>query len=152
LTLRRSFSEWLFISAAGFFLATVALFGFSSHPLWSAVPLDLAPRGWSANAYVLIRNGRASFCNAIDYDEPGSLKPLVINPPGMIFPKMTENHQFSMPGLAFQFCRFSTGRWIWSLEFSLVIPAVLSLFAAVLLIRRLMRCSRRDALVRAESS
>ena len=34
-----------------------------------------------------------------------------------------------MPALAFQFCRFSTRRWIWSLDFSLVIPAVLSLLA-----------------------
>jgi hypothetical protein len=150
--MRRSFNEWLFISAAGFFLAMVALFGFSSHPSWSAVPLDLAPRGWGVSAYVLIWDGRASLCNSIDYDEPGSLKPLVIKPPGMIFPKTTEDHQFSMPGLAFQFCRFSTGRWIWSLEFSLVIPAVLSLLAAVFLFRRLTRRSQRVALVRAESA
>jgi hypothetical protein len=145
---RRSFNEWLFISAAGFFLCAVALFGFSSHPSWSAIPFDLAPRGWGWNAYVLIRDGRASLSNSIDFDEPGDLKALVIKPPGMIFPNVTENHQFSMPGLACQFCRFSTGRWIWSLEFSLVIPAVLSLLAAVFLFRRLGRRSPRVALVR----
>jgi hypothetical protein len=149
---RRSFNEWLFISVVGVFLCAVTLLGFSSHPSWSAIPIDIAPKRWGSSFYVSIRDGRGSVFNSIDFDEPGDLKALVIKPPGMIFPKMTENHQFAMPGLAFQFCRFSTGRWIWSLEFSLAIPAVLSLLAAVFLFRRLGRRSPRVALVRAEST
>jgi hypothetical protein len=149
--MRRSLIEWLFISAAGFFLATVALLAFSSHPSWSAIPLDLAQDRRGGSVYVLIRDGRASLFNQIDFNSPGTPKPLVINPQTFIFPKVTANHQFSIPGLAFQFCRFATGVSVWSLDFSLAIPAVLSLIAAALLIRRLRRGRPRDTLVRVES-
>jgi hypothetical protein len=147
----RSFNEWLFIFAAGFFIATVALLGFSSHPSWSATPINIAPERWGSNVYVLIREGKGSVFNSIDFNEPGDPKALVTKPPFMIFPKVTDNHQFSIQGLAFQFCRFSTGRCIWSLEFTLITPAVLSLLGAVFLMRRLLRRSRRDALARVES-
>ena len=141
-TMRRSLIEWLFISAAGFFLATVALLAFSSHPSWSAIPLDLAQHRGGHSVYVLIWDGRAGLFNQIDFNSPGSPKPLVVNPRTFIFPKVTANHQFSIPGLAFQFCRFGTGSSIWSLDFSLAIPAVLSLIAAALLFRRLRRAVR----------
>jgi hypothetical protein len=57
----------------------------------------------------------------------------------------TANHQFSVPALAFQLCRLDHGTSIWSLEFSLAIPALLWLIAAALLGRRLRRSRRRDA-------
>ncbi len=137
--MRRSLIEWLFISVAGFFLATVTLLAFSSHASWLASPLKLVHDRGDLSVYVLIRDGRASLFNQIDFNSPGSPKPWVVNPRTMFFPKVTANHQFSIPGLAFQFCRFTTGASVWSLDFSLAIPAVFSLIAAALLIRRLRR-------------
>ena len=144
--MRRSLIEWLFIAAVGFFLAMVALLAISSQPSWSASPFDLTQHGGGRSVYVLIREGRASLSNQIDFDAAGSAKPSVVNPRTVVFPKVTANHQFSMPGLAFQFCQFALGPLVWSLEFSLAIPAVLSLIAAVLLLRRLRRGRPRDAL------
>jgi hypothetical protein len=142
--MRRSLYEWLFVSAAGFFLVTVSLLALSSHPSWSAIPLDLAQHGRGGSIYVMIWDGRASLFNQIDFSSPNSLKPLVVNPQTYIFPKVTTNNQFSIPGLSFQFCRFTTGASVWSLDFSLAVPAVLSLIAVALLIRRLRRGRPRD--------
>jgi hypothetical protein len=150
--MRRSLIEWLFLSAVGFFLATVAVLASSFHPSWPASPLELAQARWGRSVYVLIRDGRASLCNQIDFNSPGSPKPWVVNPRTVFFPKVTAIHQFSIPGLAFQFCRFAKGASVWSLDFSLAIPAVLSSIAAALLIRRLRRGRPRDTLVRVESA
>ncbi len=150
--MRRSLIEWLFFSAAGFFLATVSLLAVSCHPSWPASPLEPAQDLWGGRVYVLIRDGRASLFNQIDFNSPGSPKPLVINPRTVVFPKVTANHRFSIPGLAFHSCRFATGTSVWSLDFSLAIPAALSLIVAVLLIRRLRRGRPRDSLDRVESS
>jgi hypothetical protein len=121
--LRRSLTEWLFISAAGFFLVTVALLAFSSHPSWSPIPLDLAQHQRGGSIYVMIWDGRASLFNQVDFSSPNALKPLVVNPQTFIFPKVTTNHQFSIPGLAFQFCQFDLGASVWSLDFSLAIES-----------------------------
>jgi hypothetical protein len=150
--MRRSLIEWFFLSAAGFFLATVALLAFSSLPSWPATPLELAQDRGGRSVYVLIKDGKASLFNQIDFNSPGSPKALVVNPRTFIFPKATANHQFSIQGLAFQFCRLATGTSIWSLEFSLAIPAVLSLIAAALLIRPLRRGRGRAPVARVESA
>jgi hypothetical protein len=137
--MRRSVIEWLLISAVGCFLATLALLALSSHPSWSPVPFALNSDHHGHRAYVLIRDGRFSLCNQIDFSTPGSPRALVVDPRGLIFPKATANHQFSVPGLAFQFCRLDSDSTIWSVEFSLAIPAGLSLIATALLIRRWRR-------------
>jgi hypothetical protein len=150
--MRRSLIEWFFLSAAGFFLASVALLALSLHSSWQASPFELGRDRSGRGVYVLIRDGKASLANQVDFSSPGSPKPLVVNPRAFIFPKVTANHQFSMPGLAFQFCRLATGVSVWSVEFSLAIPAVLSLIAAALLIRRLRQGRPRNTLVRVESA
>jgi hypothetical protein len=150
--MRRSLIEWLFIAAVGMFLAMVALLAFSLHHSWTTIPFEVAHIDGGRRVYVLIREGKASLCNQIDFNSPGSPKHLVIDPRTMVFPKVAVNHQFSVPGLAFQFCRFAIGAPIWSMEFSLAIPAVLSLMTAILLIRQLRRGRSRSGVVRVESA
>jgi hypothetical protein len=141
-TMRRSVTEWLFMSAVGCFLAAVALLACSSHPSWSAYPIEITQDQGGHRVYMLIRDGRASLSNQIDFNSPGSPKPWVVNPRNVVFPKVTANHQFSIPGLAFQICRFTTGTSVWSLDFSLAIPAALSSTAAAILVRLLSRYRR----------
>ena len=149
--MRRSLIEWLSIAAVGMFLAIVALLAFSLHHSWTTIPFEVAPGDGGRRVYVLVRDGKASLCNQIEFNSPGSPKPLVIDPRRMVFPKVAVNRQFSVPGLAFQYCRFSVGAPIWSMEFSLAIPAVLSLITAILLIRQLRRGRSRSGVVRVET-
>lgn len=148
----RSLIEWLFLAAVGMFLTLVALLAFSLHHSWTTVPFEVAHVDGGGRVYVLIRDGKASLCNRIDFNSPGSPKPWVIDPQTMIFPKVEVNQQFSIPGLAFQFCRFTVGASIWSLEFSLAIPALFALIAAIVLIRKLRRDRLRTGVVRVESA
>jgi hypothetical protein len=148
--MRRSLIEWLFIAAVGMFLTMVALLALSLHHSWTTIPFDVAHIDGSGRVYVLIRDGKANLCNQIDFNSPGSPKPLIIDPRTMIFPKVAVNHQFSVPGLAFQFCRFAIGAPIWSLEFSLAIPAVFALITAIVLIRKLRRGRRPSGVVGGE--
>ena len=97
-TMRRSLIEWLAISAASLFLGTTALLAFSSHSSWRAAPFELANVQWGGRVYGLVRDGRASLFNQIDFNSSGSPKPLVVNPRAFVFPKATANHQFSVPG------------------------------------------------------
>ena len=150
--MRRSLIEWLFLAAVGMFLAMVALLAMSLHHSWTTVPFEVAHGGGGRRIYVLIRDGKASLCNQIDFNSPGSPKPLVIVPRTMIFPKVEVNQQFSIPGLAFQYCRFTVGASIWSMEFSLAIPALFALIAAIVLIRQLRRGRLRSGVVRVESA
>jgi hypothetical protein len=148
--MRRFVIEWLLISAIGCLLASVALLALSSLPSWSPIPFALGSDHQGHRAYVLIRDGRASLFNQIDFSTPDSPRALVVDPRRFIFPKAKANHQFSVPGLAFQFCRLDTDSTIWSLEFSLAIPAVLALIATALLVRLSRRARQRDSLVRVE--
>ena len=96
---------------------------------------------------MLIREGKASFFNQIDFNTPESPKPLVLDPRTLVFPKAAANHEFSIPGIAFHYCRMTTGTTVWSLEFSLAIPAVLSCIVTALLFRRMRRKRRQDGVV-----
>ncbi len=146
--MKRSLIEWLLISAVGFFLGSVGLLAFSSHPSWSPIPFSLVADNRGSSVYVLIRETKASVFNQIDFNTPGSPKPLVLDPRTLIFPKASVNHELSIPGIAFHYCRMTTGTSVWSLEFSLVIPAVLSCIVTVLLFRRFRRQRRQDGAVR----
>jgi hypothetical protein len=148
--MRRSLIEWLFIAAVGMFLTMVALLALSLHHSWTTIPFEVAHIDGSGRVYVLIREGKASLCNQIDFNAPGSPRPLVIDPRIMVFPKVAVNYQFSVPGLAFQFCRFAIGAPIWSMEFSLAIPAVFALITAIVLIRKLRRGRRSNGVVGGE--
>ena len=112
---------------------------FASPRLAGGAP-SLRPRPMGSRpAYLQVRGGRASLFNQIDFNSPGSPKPRIINPQTWTWPRATGNHQFAIPGLAFQFCRFETGLAVWSVSFSLAIPATLWLIAAIFLIRRFRR-------------
>jgi hypothetical protein len=151
--MRRTIVEWLSMLAVGLFVTTVALLAASFHPHWPAEPLGFNLERWGmGSAYVQVRGGTASLFNQIDFESPGSPKPSIVNPRAWIWPSVTGNHQFAIPGLAFQLCRFSTGLAVWSVSFSLAIPAALSLIAAVFLIRRLRRRRPKDTPVRVETA
>ena len=150
--MRRSFFEWLTLSAAGLCLGTVVVLAASFLPSWPASPIKVADDLKGRNVYLLIRSGKASLCNNIDFDSPDSPKASIIDPRSMIFPKVSSNHQFSIPGFSYQFLWLSTGTSIWSLQFTLAIPAVLWLIATAVLFRQLRQRRLPEGLDRRQAA
>jgi hypothetical protein len=150
--MRRCVTEWLVILAGGLFLAAISVFAASLHSAWPAEPIQLAYDRWGNGiVYLQISGGNASLFSELDFDSADSPKPYVANPRAIISPRVVRNHQFAVPGLAAQFCRFAAGPPVWSLRVSLALPAMFSLITAVLLTRRLRRLRPQDAPARVET-
>jgi hypothetical protein len=151
--MRRSLTEWLSLLAIGLFFATIAALAASFRADWPGEPLELASDLWfSDDVYVQIRGGRATLFNQLDTDSPGDPRPWIVDPRTIKASRVIGSHDFAVPGFVFQYYRFTTGRPVWSVGFSLAIPATLALIAAVLLIRRLRRGRPQDSLVRVETA
>ena len=152
--MRRSLTEWFALLAAGLFFTTLAVLAASFRADWPAEPLELASDLWFRDdVYIQVRDGRATLFNHLDFDPPGYPTPWIVDPRETRASRVIDSHDLPVPGLVFQYARFSypgvrTGTTVWSVGFSLAIPATLSLIAAVLLIRRLRRGWPQAPLVR----
>ena len=149
--MRRSLTEWLSLLAAGLFFTTLAVLAASFRADWPAEPLELASDLWFRDdVYLQVRDGRATLFNQLDTDSPGDPRPWIVDPRRTRASRVIGSHDLPVPGLVFQYARFTTGTTVWSVGFSLAIPATLSLIAAVLLIRRLRRGWPQAPLVRVD--
>jgi hypothetical protein len=139
--------------AVGLFFATIAVLAASFRADWPVEPLELASDRWANDdVYVQVRSGRATLFNRLDSYSPGNPRPWIVDPRTTKPSRVIGRHDLVVPGLVFQYYRFTTGRPVWSVGFSLAIPATLSLITAVLLIRRLQRGLPQDPLVRVETA
>jgi hypothetical protein len=151
--MRRSLTEWLALLAAGLFFTTLAVLAASFRADWPAEPLELASDLWFRDdVYLQVRDGRATLFNQLDTDSPGDPRPWIVDPRRTRASSVIGSHDLPVPGLVFQYARFTTGRPVWSVGFSLVIPAALSLIAAVLLVRRLRRGRPQESLARVDTA
>ena len=146
--MRRSLTEWLSLLAVSLFIATIAVLAASFRADWPAEPLELVSDHWFRpghwfrdDVYLQVRDGRVTLFNQLDFDSPGYPTPWIVSPRDLQTraSRVIDSHDLPVPGLVFQYARFTTGTTVWSVGFSLAIPATLSLIAAVLLIRRLRR-------------
>jgi hypothetical protein len=152
-TWRRSLTGWFSLLPAGLFFATIAVLAASFRADWPVEPLELASDLWfSDDVYAQVKRGRATLFNQLDTDSPGDPRPWIVDPRKFKPFRIVRRYDFAVPGLAFQWYRFTTGRPVWSIGFSLAIPATLSLIAAVILIHRSRRSRPRDSLVRVETA
>jgi hypothetical protein len=140
----RIITEWLAISAAGAFVLITAIFAASFFPAWPLDPLAIMGDR-HGSVYVQVKRGTITLFSEVDHDSPDAPTPWIVIPRDVIAPKLVSNRQLTVPGLAFQYCRFASGRPVWSLGVSLLIPSVFALVASILIIRRLRRVRRRDA-------
>ena len=156
--MRRSLTEWLALLAAGLFFTTLAVLAASFRADWPAEPLELASDLWFRDdVYLQVRDGRATLFNHLDFDSPGYPTPWIVDPRETRASRVIDSHDLPVPGLVFQYARFSypgvrTGTTVWSVGFSLVIPSALSLIAAVLLVRRLRRGRPQESLARVDTA
>ena len=151
--MRRSLTEWLSLLAVSLFIATIAVLAASFRADWPAEPLELASDLWFRDdVYIQVRDGRATLFNQLDTDSPGDPRPWIVDPRRTRASRVIGSHDLPVPGLVFQYARFTTGTTVWSVGFSLAIPATFSLIAAVLLVRRLRRGRPQESLARVDTA
>jgi hypothetical protein len=151
--MRRYLTKWLSLAALGLFFASIAVLAASFRADWPAEPLQFESDLWASDfVYVQVSRGRATLFNQLDTGSPGNPRPWIVDPRTIKPSRIIGRHDFAVPGLVIQRYRFTTGRPVWSVGFSLAIPAALSLITAVLLIRRLRRGRPRGPLVRVETA